>query len=98
MFDYHMHTSFPADSQEPIEAYLSVMQARGIEGFCVTEHMAVNFRRDDWMVDLDAYVPKIRQLQALGWPVQVGIEADVSCAEADVDVMTEILAGWLIPL
>ena len=94
MFDYHMHTSFSADSQEPIEAYLSVMKERGIEGFCVTEHMAVNFHRGDWMVVLDAYVPKIHQLQAQGWPVQLGIEADVSCAEADVDVLTQQLSRY----
>jgi len=92
MFDYHMHTAFSADSREPVEAYLAVMRERGIEGFCVTEHMAVNFHRGDWMVDLDTYVPKIRRLQEEGWPVQLGIEADVSCAEADVAQLTRQLS------
>ena len=88
MFDYHVHTSFSADSQEPIEAYLSILKDRGIEEFCVTEHMAVNFHRGDWMVNLDEYVPKIRKLQEEGWPVKLGIEADASCTEEDVDELT----------
>ncbi len=41
MFDYHVHTSFSADSQEPVESYLNELQARGITEFCVTEHMLI---------------------------------------------------------
>ena len=76
MFDYHVHTSFSADSQEPVESYLNELQARGITEFCVTEHMAVNFHRGNWMVDLDAYVPKIRALQAAG--LEVSLIKDVT--------------------
>lgn len=94
MFDYHMHTSFSADSQEPIEAYLAVMKDRGIQNFCVTEHMAVNFHRGNWMVDLDSYVPKIRHLQEQGWPVQLGVEVDVNCAEADVPELVQQLSRY----
>ena len=94
MFDYHMHTSFSADSQEPIEAYLAVMKDRGIQNFCVTEHMAVNFHRGNWMVDLDSYVPKIRRLQEQGWPVQLGVEVDVNCAEADVPELVQQLSRY----
>ena len=94
MFDYHVHTSFSADSQEPVESYLNELQARGITEFCVTEHMAVNFHRGNWMVDLDAYVPKIRALQAAGYPVKLGIEADVNCAACDVEELVTQLSRY----
>ena len=94
MFDYHVHTSFSADSQEPVESYLNELQARGITEFCVTEHMAVNFHRGNWMVDLDAYVPKIRALQAAGYPVILGIEADVNCAACDVEELVTQLSRY----
>lgn len=84
MFDYHVHTSFSADSEEPIESYLNRMAALGIDEFCVTEHMAVNFHRGNWMVDLDAYGKKMAEVQEQGYAVKFGVEADVNCAGEDV--------------
>ena len=96
MFDYHVHTSFSADSQEPVESYLSEMSSRGITEFCVTEHMAANFHRGNWMVDLDAYVPKIRALQAAGFPIKLGVEADVNCAACDVSELVSQLSRYAL--
>lgn len=84
MFDYHVHTSFSADSNEPVEKYLDRLEELGIEEFCVTEHMAVNFHRGDWMVDLQAYEKKINRLKEMGYPVKFGIEADVNCQKDDL--------------
>ena len=94
MFDFHMHTAFSADSQEPIDAYLSVMNARGIEAFCVTEHMAVNFHRGDWMVKLDEYVPHMYRIKEQGIPLRIGVEADVSCMPEEVPLLVSELSRY----
>lgn len=84
MFDYHVHTSFSADSTEPIESYLKSLPELGIEELCITEHLAINFHRGNWLVDLEPYTHKLWQLQQKGYPIKIGVEADVSCQESEM--------------
>lgn len=66
MFDYHMHTSFSADSDAPMEKMIEAAIEKGFQEICFTEHVDYDYPDPTITFDLDvfAYDKKITELQA----------------------------------
>ncbi len=64
--DFHMHTDFSGDSNTPAEDQISQAIALGMKEICITDHHDFDPRMKDnpFLLNLDAYVPRIRHLQA----------------------------------
>lgn len=62
--DYHVHTSYSADSKAPIEDMIQQAIEFGINEICITEHMDIDYPGDiDFTVDYTHIFPKMRHLQ-----------------------------------
>ncbi|MDR2087937.1 MAG: histidinol-phosphatase HisJ family protein [Clostridiales Family XIII bacterium] len=64
MYDYHTHSSFSADSDEPLEAMLRRAISLGIREYAVTDHHDPHYRNAayDFGLDLAAYTKELERL------------------------------------
>lgn len=67
MFDYHMHSSFSADCDAPMEKMVEASINKGLSEICFTEHIDYEYPDDSIVFDFDKelYGQKIDELQAL---------------------------------
>ncbi|CDQ41003.1 MULTISPECIES: histidinol-phosphatase HisJ family protein [Virgibacillus] len=65
MFDYHMHSTFSADCDTPMEKAIEEAIHRGLREICFTEHIDEDYPDPTITFDLDlaAYDKKIREMQ-----------------------------------
>lgn len=63
MFDYHMHTSFSADSRADMQEMIETAIAKGLTEICFTEHIDYDYPDDTIVFDLDydAYTETIER-------------------------------------
>ncbi len=61
--DYHLHTSFSADSDTAPEQQIQQAINMGMESLCITDHMDMDFPGGDFQLDTPAYVERILQLK-----------------------------------
>lgn len=83
MFDYHMHSDFSADCEEPMEKTIQSAIDKGLTEICFTEHVDYDYPDPTISFDLDyqAYDQKIKEMQqkyagklGIKKGVEVGIE------------------------
>lgn len=59
LWDFHMHSSFSADSEAPMETMIQQAIARGLDGICFTEHLDPDYPSTpdniDFSLDIDNY-------------------------------------------
>lgn len=56
--DYHLHTSFSADSEAPFENMVRAGMSRGLTAMCVTEHLDKDYPEEeelDFDLDMEGY-------------------------------------------
>jgi histidinol-phosphatase (PHP family) len=87
MYDYHTHSSFSADSDEPLEAMVLRAISLGIEEYAVTDHYDPEYRNAayDFGLDLKAYTEELERLAKkysarikLIKGLEIGIQHDVT--------------------
>lgn len=61
--DFHTHTSFSTDSDEPMEAAVAAMIDMGLKTVCFTEHMDMDYPGGEFLLDTAAYREKLMQLK-----------------------------------
>lgn len=71
--DFHMHSSFSADSSTPMEEQVKAAMARGLSSICFTEHLDLDWPYDNspadgsdetpFVIDYEAYRGEFQRLQ-----------------------------------
>src|SRR5690625_6487306 len=66
MFDYHLHSSFSADCDTPMEATIEQAIKAGLKEICFTEHIDYEYPDPtiDFDLDLLNYDKKLKQVSA----------------------------------
>ena len=66
LWDCHMHSSFSADSDTPMEVMIQTAIEKGLEGICFTEHFDPDYpdtpENLDFSLDIPAYRQKLESL------------------------------------
>lgn len=64
--DYHMHSDFSADCEEPMEETVKTAIEKGLTEICFTEHIDYDYPDTtiDFSLDTAAYHEKIKEMQA----------------------------------
>lgn len=84
--DYHFHTDFSSDCDEPIQAVIASAKEKGLSALCVTDHYDMDFpvRPEepdvDFDLDLDSYYRTYHALSEKLVPefdLRVGVELGV---------------------
>ena len=63
--DFHVHTSFSADSQTPAREQIEAAIRLGMKELCITDHHDYGTRDmcvKDFTLDIPSYLPAIRAL------------------------------------
>lgn len=65
LWDLHMHTHFSGDSDATPESMIQAAMDAGLSGLCFTDHLDYDYWKDPelFLLDIDAYLAKCRQLQ-----------------------------------
>ena len=67
LWDCHMHSSFSADSETPMEDMIQAAISRNLSGICFTEHFDPDYPADPegliFDLDIPAYHTKLCQLK-----------------------------------
>lgn len=63
--DFHVHTAFSTDSDEPMSNAVEAAVAAGLEAICFTEHMDMDFPGGEFMVDIGEYRAELLRLKEL---------------------------------
>jgi len=65
MFDYHMHSTFSADCETPMEETVKSAIEKGLKEICFTEHIDYEYPDKSIVFDIDipAYTKEIESLQ-----------------------------------
>jgi histidinol-phosphatase (PHP family) len=96
LYDYHTHTKHSPDSDTPMKAELDSAYKKGITEICLTDHLEINFPGEIWVgkeINMDDYLAEIesRREDYPAMTIKQGIEAGVTCAEADMPHLLDVL-------
>lgn len=96
--DYHIHSHpLSPDSDTPVQLQIDRAIVLGMTEICLTDHLEVNLFPDkQWNRDAAEYYDHFNQIGKNGLRVKFGIEAGISCSDADVPELEERLGS--IPL
>lgn len=61
--DYHIHSSFSADSQASIEEYIHEAILRDLDEICFTDHYDINYPEMEFILDIPSYFTELTQLK-----------------------------------
>ncbi|MDR1573042.1 MAG: histidinol-phosphatase HisJ family protein [Clostridiales Family XIII bacterium] len=87
MYDYHTHSSFSADSDEPLETMVRQAISRGIKEYAVTDHYDPNYRNELYNAEFDlaSYTRELERIERkygakirLRKGLEIGIQHDVT--------------------
>src|SRR5690625_3629355 len=64
MFDYHMHSTFSADCETPMEKTIESAIEKGLTEICFTEHIDYDYPDETIVFDLDIpnYTKKLTEM------------------------------------
>lgn len=88
--DYHIHSEYSSDSTQSLEQIFDRAVELGLDGVAVTDHLDVDFPREDdtFKLDLPEYLKVMSGYRERGWKglqVRVGIELGLQPhAEEDI--------------
>ncbi len=83
MFDYHMHTSFSADSEAPMDDMIQSAIQKGVTEICFTEHIdydypdpsiVFDFSYDDYTAAIERFQAQYRDEIRLKKGVEIGLQ------------------------
>lgn len=77
--DYHLHSEFSSDCQEPLPRIFDRAVELGMDGLAVTDHLDLDFPRHDgtFELDLPRYLQVLSEYREKGWKglqIRVGVE------------------------
>lgn len=61
--DFHTHTDFSSDSEQPMEGALEALISKGIKIVCFTEHMDMDYPGGEFILDTAAYRARLLELR-----------------------------------
>ena len=61
LWDCHMHSSFSADSETPMEDMIQTAVDKGLTGICFTEHLDPDYPETPENLDFSLDIPAYRQ-------------------------------------
>ncbi len=61
--DFHTHTSFSSDSDQPMEGAVCAMLEKGLKTVCFTEHMDMDYPGGEFLLDTAAYRAELTRLK-----------------------------------
>lgn len=61
--DFHTHTGFSSDSDQPMEGALQALMNKGIKTVCFTEHMDMDYPGGEFILDTAAYRARVEELR-----------------------------------
>lgn len=61
--DFHTHTDFSSDSEQPMEGALEALISKGIKTVCFTEHMDMDYPGGEFILDTAAYRARLLELR-----------------------------------
>ncbi len=61
--DFHTHTDFSTDSEQPMEGALEALVSKGIKTVCFTEHMDMDYPGGEFILDTAAYRERLFSLR-----------------------------------
>lgn len=65
LWDCHMHSSFSADSDTPMEEMIQTAADQGLTGICFTEHFDPDYPDTPENLDFSLNIPASRNLRVL---------------------------------
>lgn len=80
--DYHLHTSFSADSDAIMEEHILSALNKGLDEICFTDHRDFCYPFLDFDLDCDAYFKKAQQLKEKykdQITIKIGVELGLDC-------------------
>lgn len=94
-YDYHLHSSFSADSDTPAADQIARALSLGLRGICFTEHLDLDCPETDFSLDFPAYFDALRALQAQyrdRIDIRIGLEFGIQPQQAKIFRAT--VAEW----
>ncbi len=85
--DYHMHTSFSADSETDPELMIQESIRRGLQKICITDHEDKDFQYEGipFSIDTESYFKRLTELKEqyrdkiqMGIGVEIGLQTDLA--------------------
>lgn len=63
--DFHTHSSFSSDSDEPLQLMAQAAIDKGLKTLCVTEHMDFDYPGGEFLLDTDSYRAELLRVKEL---------------------------------
>ena len=61
--DFHTHTDFSTDSDQPMEGAVAALIEKGVKTVCFTEHMDMDYPGGEFLLDTAAYRAELMRLR-----------------------------------
>ena len=63
--DWHLHTSFSSDSDEPMEHLPAAAAMQGMESICITDHYDYGYPTGEFQLETEAYLARLEEVRRL---------------------------------
>ena len=93
--DFHTHTDFSSDSDQPMEGALEALIAKGISTVCFTEHMDMDYPGGEFDLDTAAYRARLMELRE--WfrgRIEVLFGVELGLMDYLAPRLEEYVSGW----
>ena len=105
LWDCHMHSSFSADSETPMEDMIQTAVDKGLTGICFTEHLDPDYPETpenlDFSLDIPAYRQRLFELAdafrdqiSVNFGIELGLQPHLSQKELLHGNKKSICAGF----
>ncbi len=93
--DFHTHTDFSSDSEQPMEGALEALISKGIKTVCFTEHMDMDYPGGEFILDTAAYRARLLELREK-FQGRIGVLFGVELGLMDylAPRLSEYVSGW----
>ena len=93
--DFHTHTDFSSDSEQPMEGALEALISKGIKTVCFTEHMDMDYPGGEFILDTAAYRARLLELREK-FRGRIGVLFGVELGLMDylAPRLKEYVSGW----
>lgn len=93
--DFHTHTDFSSDSEQPMEGALEALISKGIKTVCFTEHMDMDYPGGEFILDTAAYRARLLELREK-FRGRIGVLFGVELGLMDylAPRLREYVSGW----
>lgn len=93
--DFHTHTDFSSDSEQPMEGALEALISKGIKTVCFTEHMDMDYPGGEFILDTAAYRARLLELrEKFQGRIVVLFGVELGLMEYLAPRLREYVSGW----